>query len=153
MDRKSKLIFWIFFISFAFIVTLLFSKFYILRNYTLKSEVECDPKTEICFERPCLEECEPDAEPEYYKIQTVLANDVSLCDPHLRECPEVDCASVVSCSEEHCSEENTPERESCSNPENFVTPSSEDEAEEETQEISDESSEMDGEAESTEIVE
>lgn len=149
MDRKSKLIFWIFFVSLAFIVTALFSKFYILRDYTLKAEVECDPQSEVCFERPCLEECEPDAEPEYYKIRTVQASDVPLCDPHLGECPEVDCSSIASCSEEFCSDESVPDEESCTHPEDFVASAEE----EEMVDVLDESSETDEDSEPTEIVE
>jgi hypothetical protein len=148
MDRKSKLIFWIFFISVAFVTTALFSKFYILRDYTLKAEVECDPQSEVCFERPCLEECEPDAEPEYYKIQTVQASDVLLCDPHLGECPEIDCGAIASCSEEFCSDESVPEGESCTHPEDFMVP-----AEEEVMDVVDESSEVDEDFEAAEIVE
>ncbi|MFZ3031839.1 MAG: hypothetical protein WA082_02280 [Candidatus Moraniibacteriota bacterium] len=153
MDRKSKLIFWIFFVSLAFVITLLFAKFYILRDYTLKAEVECDPQTEICFERLCMEECEQDALPEYYKIQMVQASDVSLCDPHWQECPEIDCSSVASCFEEYCSEENVPDEESCSNPEDFLTADLLEESVDEAPEVSSESPETEEDSDSDEIIE
>ena len=119
MDRKSKLIFWIFFVSLVFVLVALFSRFYILRDYTLKDEVECDPQSEVCFERLCLEECEPNAEPEHYKVRKVRASDILLCDPHLEECPVIDCSALLSCSEEYCTDENVPEGEECTQPEDF----------------------------------
>lgn len=105
----------------SFVTVALFSKFYILRDYTLRSEVTCDPQSEVCFVRPCQEECGTDAEPEYYKIQMVHASDVVLCDPHIEECPEILCESVASCVELFCTEDSVPEQESCSAPEDFVT--------------------------------
>lgn len=105
----------------SFVAVALFSKFYILRDYTLRSEVACDPQSEVCFVRPCLEECETDAEPEYYKIQMVHASDVPLCDPHREECPEIQCESVASCVELFCMEDSVPTEESCSSMEDFVS--------------------------------
>lgn len=137
MDRKSKLISWIFFVVSSFVAVALFSKFYILRDYTLRSEVACDPQSEVCFVRPCLEECEADAEPEYYKIQMVHASDVVLCDPHVEECPEIHCQSIASCVEFFCTEDIVPEEESCSVIEDFTSETNEN-AEVETPETSEE---------------
>ena len=121
MDRKSKLIFWVFFVASSFVLVVLFSKFYILRDYTLRNEVACNPQSEICFVRPCTEECGVDAESEYYKIQMVHASDLVLCDPHAGDCPEIRCESIASCIELFCAENTVPEGETCSVPEDFAT--------------------------------
>ncbi len=119
----------IFLILSAFVGVTLFSKFYILRDYTLKGEVSCNPEFEICFERPCLEECDEESTATFYKIQSVHASDLILCDPHIQECPEVNCEAIDSCVEELCTAENVPEGETCSSPDNFMKETSEDEEE------------------------
>lgn len=114
----------------AFVIVTLFSKFYILRDYTLRSEVACNPQSEVCFIRSCSEDCEEEASPEYYKIRMIHASDVPLCDPHVEECAQIDCKSVISCEEQYCTEESVPEGESCSAIENFLIEESEGDTEE-----------------------
>jgi|GEM_PF-5535079 len=114
MDRKSRFLIGLFIVTSIFVVTFLFCKFYIQTDYNLRNEVECDPGTESCFVRSCGEDCEGE-ESWYYKVRTVSAQDIALCDPHLGECPQVECLSVASCVEELCTEDSVPEGEHCSN--------------------------------------
>lgn len=127
MDKKSKFFIGFFFVASIFVMTLLFCRFYIQRDYFVKGEVACNPQTEKCFVRSCSEGCEADAAPDYYKIRTVRAYELPVCDPHVGECPEVDCATPDSCSEELCTEENVPEGENCSNSEDLPAPGIEEE--------------------------
>ena len=100
----------LFIISFGLVI----KRVYVDRNFLLVSEVVCDPEVEVCFARVCAEECDEEGVVDYYKIRTVSASEVSLCDPHDGDCPEVQCAELVTCSEELCNQENVPEGEECS---------------------------------------
>lgn len=100
----------LFITSFGLVV----KRVYVDRDFLLISEVACDPEIEVCFARVCEEECEQERMVDYYKIRTVSASEVSSCDPHDGECPEVQCAELVTCSEELCNQDNVPEGEECS---------------------------------------
>lgn len=121
MDKNSRLLIRLFLVTCLFVGALLISRFYIQRNYALRSEVECDPQSETCFVRPCTEECEAETEATYYKLRTVMAYDIPVCDPHRQECPELRCSDIGSCEEELCTENNVPDGESCNNPDDYKT--------------------------------
>lgn len=120
MDRKSKVLLYIFLFCLAAISAFLYSRFYVARDYLIRNEVECDPMKEACFVRFCEEgeeeECTPETEPTYYKIYTVEAAELPLCDPHTETCPELICIQVPSCVEALCDAETLPEGEECNDP-------------------------------------
>ena len=88
---------------------------YIDRDFILSQEILCDPSVESCFTRLCEEEC--DAEKEYYKLQSVSARYVSTCDPHIEDCPEINCSEIPTCQTIFCDETTVDDGEWCTNPE------------------------------------
>lgn len=109
-----RVIFW----SLLFLSLILTVKrVYIDRDFVLSQEIECDPWTESCFTRLCEEDC--DTEKEYYKLQTVSARYMSTCDPHIEECPEIDCNETPTCEIVFCDEITVTDGEWCTTPETY----------------------------------
>ncbi len=77
-------------------------KFYIKKDYDFIVETPCDPISETCFYRDCLEgECPPNGL-ENYKIFTLKAYDFSSCSD--KSC-FVECTSnAIACTETVCGE-------------------------------------------------
>ncbi len=126
MDKKSKIFFAIFF-SVAFIVIVIsFFKFFILKDYYIKSEVDCDPETEKCF----IYECDPAEDSEcsenlderisYYKLIEKKANTLPLCDSNDIDCPAITCQAGEDCQEFLCDESTKTEDEQCNNLEEYM---------------------------------
>lgn len=126
MDKKSKIFFSVFF-CIAFIVTAIsFYKFYVLKDYYIKSEVECDPAIEKCF----VYECDPDVDTEcpanaaerisYYKLIEKKASALPLCDPNDVDCPALACRDGEDCTETLCDEAIITADEQCSNPQEYL---------------------------------
>ena len=126
MDKKSKIFFSVFFFV-AFIVTAMaFYKFYILKDYYIKSEAACDPAAEKCF----IYECDPadDSEcPEnaadrisYYKLIEKKASAIPSCDPGEADCPPLACRAGEDCAETLCDSAALTEGEQCSDPAEYL---------------------------------
>jgi hypothetical protein len=126
MDKKSKIFFVVFF-SIAFIViSISFYKFYVLKDYYIKSEVECDPETEKCF----IYECDPTADSEcpenpdervsYYKLIEKKAYALPLCDSSSSDCLPIACQAGEDCSEFLCDETTKAKEEQCNDPEEYL---------------------------------
>jgi hypothetical protein len=116
MDRKTKILLGIFALIIVLVTMLVYFRFYIERNYIISSEVDCDPDLEACFVRTCEEDCEVPGEVTYYKLRSVNASQLPLCDPHEEECPDILCQETASCHETLCSPDTVPEEEFCSEP-------------------------------------
>lgn len=126
MDKKSKIFFSVFF-SIAFIVTAIsFFKFYILKDYYIKSETACDPATEKCF----IYECDPAVDTgcsenaaeriSYYKLIEKKASALPLCDPNDTGCPALTCQAGEDCKETLCDETTIVAGEQCSDPAEYL---------------------------------
>lgn len=117
MRLANKVVTLFLFLLIFIIGALVFSRFYVSRDYWLHSEKDCDPASEACFVRTCEEDCDEEETVTYYKLQHVEAKYIPICDPHETECPEIDCSAIPSCIEEYCDETNLPDGESCNDPE------------------------------------
>jgi hypothetical protein len=122
MDKKSKIFFSVFFLIIFVVTGISFYKFYVLKDYYIRLETDCDPAVEKCF----IYECDPadDSEcPEnvderisYYKLIEKKASDLPLCDATDPSCPPVSCQAGEDCREILCDEETKAEEEKCSGP-------------------------------------
>jgi hypothetical protein len=125
MDKKSKVFFIIFFSIGLAVISIAFYKFYILRDYYIKSEVECNPEIEKCF----ISECDPSTDSEcpenpderlsYYKFIEKKVYAIPLCDSSSPDCPALACQEGEDCKEFLCDEATKTEDEQCNNPEEY----------------------------------
>lgn len=136
MDKKSspeanqplaEKIFFIIFFSIAFVViSIAFYKFYILKDYYIKSEADCDPEIEKCF----VYECDPAVDTEcpenaderlsYYKLIEKKASALPLCDSSSPDCPPIACQEGEDCKELLCDEAAKTQDEKCNDPEEYL---------------------------------
>lgn len=120
----SKALFLIFIAALIFSVGLTFFKFFILRDYTIQSQVECDPYTEVCFTYHCdptAEECSGDsvADTSYYKLLDRNAKNIPLCNPAEESCASLACPEgEVGCVITFC-DVSVDETAECTNPEEY----------------------------------
>jgi hypothetical protein len=126
MDKKSKIFFAIFF-SVAFIVIAIsFFKFFVSKDYYIKSEVECDPEAEKCF----IYECDPTVDTEcsenpderisYYKLIEKKASALPICDSNNPDCPPITCQVGEDCKEFLCDEATKTQDEQCNDPAEYL---------------------------------
>jgi len=122
MDRKTKILIFVFFCIIAASVGFTFYKYVILEDYYIKMQTSCDPSQEKCFVSKCsvgTDSSCPTEEAEqytYYKIIDIKANLLPSCDAKEGDCPEVFCKSGQDCQETFCASDNVPEGETCSVP-------------------------------------
>lgn len=104
MDKKSKILFLVFFLVLAGSIFLTYYRYMVVKDYVIETQVSCDPMVESCFIYVCDpendEECTGDLEQDtsYYKLLHRNAKNMPLCDPAEADCPvavcrpgEVDC--------------------------------------------------------------
>lgn len=113
MDKKSKIFFIIFFFLVLLAVGASFYKYFILKDYYIKAEVECDPEQEKCFM------IEDETTTSYYKIIKKKARDISLCEADSADCPALACQAGEDCQEIFCDQATETEETPCSNFETF----------------------------------
>jgi hypothetical protein len=126
MDKKSKIFFAIFFSVAFIIIAMSFFKFFVLKDYYIKSEADCDPETEKCF----IYECDPTVDTEcsenpderisYYKLIEKKAYALPLCDSSSSDCPSITCQAGEDCKEFLCDEATKTQDEQCNNPEEYL---------------------------------
>lgn len=103
MDKKTKIFFVIFFTIILAVVLFSFYKFFILKNYYITSELECNPATESCFINTCdpAEDntCVADKSKRvsYYKLIEKKAFKIPLCDPSAESCAPLSCEGDSDC--------------------------------------------------------
>jgi len=125
MDKKSKIFFIVFFSLALAAMVISFYKYFILKDYYIKAEVECNPGQEKCFMVACDpasdSECpeNPDERISYYKIVEKKARDIPLCDVDSPDCQALVCQEGEDCQEIFCDETTKTEGVECSNPETF----------------------------------
>lgn len=84
MDRKSKIFIFVFIICILSAITISWYKFFILKDYIIKTEVPCNPNIESCLSKVCDpaqdNSCPEDvtSRVDYYKIIEEKAYDVSI---------------------------------------------------------------------------
>lgn len=126
MDKKSKIFFAIFFSVAFIIIAISFFKFFALKDYYIKSEVECNPEIEKCFIYECDPtvdtECSenPDERVSYYKLIEKKAYALPLCDSNSPDCPLITCQAGEDCKEFLCDEATKTEEEQCNDPEEYL---------------------------------
>ncbi|MGB8815736.1 MAG: hypothetical protein WCC74_00650 [Minisyncoccia bacterium] len=114
MDKKSKVLFWIFGILLATSVGMTFYKYVIKKDYMVLAYVSCDSQTESCFYVPC-EGIDCTAEIDYYKIINKKAYNIELCDPEVEGCNPLVCKEgEKDCEIIFCSADTLSEGEECS---------------------------------------
>lgn len=130
VNTKKENNFWSKALSLIFIVVLVFSvgltffKFFVLRDYTIQSQVECDPYTEVCFTYHCdptVEECSGDsvADTFYYKLLDRNAKNILLCNPAEESCAPLLCLEdEAGCVITFC-DVSVDETVECTNPEQY----------------------------------
>jgi len=120
MDKNSKIFFIIFFSITIFAVSLSFYKYFIVKDYYITLEAECNPESEKCFVFKCDpaedSECSENVEERtsYYKLIVKKASTISLCDSGDSECQEIVCKQDEECEEIFCDSADLGEDESCS---------------------------------------
>ncbi len=140
-DRKNKIFFAVFFGLIAVVVAVTFVKYFIMKDYYIQAETECDPSSERCF----IYECDPEEDGEdcpedeaerisYYKLIKKKAYAIPLCDPEDENCPALVCLPGEDCEETLCEEDNEEEGIVCNDPAEYAEGDSalgDDEAEDE----------------------
>ncbi len=119
MDKKSKILLWIFAGALIISVGVTYYRYVVKRDYIIFAHTECDPKTESCFYTPCEDGAENDcgAEIEYYKKINKKAFNIELCDIEQPDCKPLVCKDgEKDCEIISCSDATLGEGESCSTP-------------------------------------
>lgn len=126
MDKKSKVLLWIFALLIAVSVGVTYWRIMIKKDYIIEAQADCDPALETCF----VYECDPEAEectgnPEediwYYKIVRRNAANIPLCDPADENCEALTCPEgEAECEMVLCTDETKEEDQICNDPEQYV---------------------------------
>ena len=58
MDKKSKILLWVFFSLILVSIALSFYRYMIKKDYVISAEAACDPKAQKCYVRNCEEDKE-----------------------------------------------------------------------------------------------
>jgi len=109
MDKKSKVLFWIFGILLVASIGITFYKYIVKKDYIIMAHISCDPQTESCFYASC-EGADCPAQIDYYKIINKKAYNIELCDPAVEDCNPLVCkegekdCEIISCSADTLSE-------------------------------------------------
>jgi hypothetical protein len=126
MDKNSKIIFTVFFLAVFAATGISFYKYYILEDFYISAEKNCDPKEKGCFVRECDPASDSDCPEEgerrliYYTLVTKKANTIQKCDPKNPACPALDCREGDDCVENLCDEATKSEEETCNSPETYL---------------------------------
>lgn len=123
MDKKSKIFFVVFFFLIATSIGATYYRYFILRDYMITAQAECDPYTEACF----IWSCDPDTEGEctgdpeediaYYKNISRNARNIPLCNPADEDCEALVCPSgEADCTLTLCDADTVTEGVTCNDP-------------------------------------
>lgn len=101
--QKSRILLLLFSAMIVVSISVSLYRFFILRDYTIQSQVPCDPYEESCFVYVCdpsAEECtgDPVVDTSYYKLLNRNAGNVPTCDPNEAGCNPLFCPD----NEEEC---------------------------------------------------
>jgi len=147
MASKGKILFIALVALLAFSTLATFYQYYVLQDYVIAAEAECDPETESCFTWICDPEvdgeewCTGDLAEDtwYYKVMYRNAKNVPNCEPYDEDCDALHCPEgEEGCEIELCTPEVVEEEEmeyECTDPDTFVWPDYFLEAEDEEEEV------------------
>jgi hypothetical protein len=114
MDKKSKILIWVFVIALIISVGATYYRYVVKRDYIIFAHAPCDPKIESCFYYEC-EEGDAECEIEYYKKIEKKAFNIELCDSENPDCQPLVCEpNEADCEITSCTEENVEDGELCS---------------------------------------
>lgn len=122
MDKKSKYLLWVFFVIVIIVAAISFRKYFILKDYLIKAQADCDPATEKCFMITCDpttdDQCpkDPAEQTSYYKYVEKKASTIPSCDPNSPDCPALECTDKEDCKEILCDDSTKNEDETCNDP-------------------------------------
>src|SRR6266576_266979 len=100
LDKRSKIAFLLFFLLFILSAGFSFYKYFVVRNYSLETQVDCDPAGEKCFVWKCNPDSSDDADKctgdsavdtHYYKLIEKKASHVPRCSASDANCPPIIC--------------------------------------------------------------
>lgn len=117
MDRKSKILFSVFFLLVMGSIGLTYYKYVIKQDYLIVANAPCDPNSESCFYMTCAEGYDTcsSTESNYYKKVEKKVYNIKMCDPSVDGCNPMVCAEdEKNCTVTTCSVEDLEEGESCS---------------------------------------
>jgi hypothetical protein len=123
MDKKSKILFLVFGLFILGAVGATYLKYFVLKDYYIQAEAECDPVVEKCFVYECTPEedvdcpANEDERISYYKYVKKKAYLIPLCDPNDEECDALTCEEGQDCEEILCDETSGGE---CNDPEEYL---------------------------------
>lgn len=133
MDKKSKILLWIFTALIIISVAATYWRIMIKRDYIIEAQVDCDPYMEACFVWKCDpgsvvegEACtgDPESDVWYFKVVKRNAGRIPLCDPSTDEnCQPMICEEgEEECEEILCTEDQVEEQyaSGCVNPEKYT---------------------------------
>jgi hypothetical protein len=126
MDNKNKIFFAIFFTLIAGVAIVVFTKYFVAKDYYIQAEAECDPASEECFVATCDPandpECssDPAEQTSYTKLVMKKANQIPDCDPADENCPALKCFSGQDCEEILCDESTIGEGQECNDPQKYL---------------------------------
>ncbi|MBP6975790.1 MAG: hypothetical protein KBB51_03095 [Candidatus Moranbacteria bacterium] len=125
MDKKSKMLFLVFFFILLGVIFLTYYRYMVVRDYVIEAQVSCDPTIEACFVYVCDpengEECtgDPEQDTSYYKLLHRNARNIPLCDPQEADCPVAMCQpEEIDCRVTFC-DSTAGEDAVCSDPETY----------------------------------
>ncbi len=125
MDKKSKFLIFGFLFLVLGVLSYMYFRIFFLHDYTVQSEIDCDPYVEECFIYECdklANECtgDPDQDIFYYKKIKRYAGTVPICSESDQNCSEL----LATCGEsEHRCEYvycDTDGGDDCTNPIEFI---------------------------------
>lgn len=116
MDKKSKILLWVFAVLLVGSVVATFWRIMIWRDYIIEAQVDCDPYSEKCFVWECDPESivegeacvgDPETDAWYFKVAKRNAGRIPLCDPNTDEnCQPMLCEEdEMECEEMLCTED------------------------------------------------
>lgn len=120
MDKKSKIFFVVFFTFIFIVVFYAFCEYFILRDYYITVESDCDPSVSNCFVYRCDPAVDttcsnnPEENVSYYKLIKKKAIAVPVCNEKGEDCPPLVCAKWEDCEEIFCDQFVVQEGEECS---------------------------------------
>lgn len=101
MDKKSKVLYRIFFTIVVASIGITFVKYFVLKDYEIHINIPCNPRNESCFVYECEDgevDCEENSEGamvQYYKVLQKKAYNLPSCMKDSVSCEDV----VLTCAE------------------------------------------------------
>lgn len=122
MDKKSKIFFVVLLILIGGSLLAVFYRYFVIRDYMITAQADCDPSTEACFVYVCdpeSEECtgDPEEDTTYYSVIHRNAKYMPICDPSDEGCEAFVCPEgEPDCHVDFCDPETVSEGTVCNDP-------------------------------------